>query len=182
MIVDRQEVAAAKLAECIGKYITIYHKYNMNNLEFTHSEDLCVVKVVSVTRAQFLSLPKIKVQFSDGKTAELSYRPGYKKEIMLNWDYQRYGRRYNNKFITWTDNGWDYTYPEGGEAIIDYFLATGDLFVNFFDSDEEAVETFNFYTESLSDVEYRHQNNTPVTTPIQKATTAQLDRVYLARA
>lgn len=182
MIVDRQEVAAARLADCVGKYISIFHKFNINNLEFTHSEDVCIVKVLSVTRAQFLSSPKIKVQFSNGKTAELSYRPGYKKEIMLNWDYQRYGRRYNNQFITWNDDGWDYTYPEGDNAIIDYFLATGDLFVSFFDSDEEAFEEIDLYTEALKDVEYKHDVATPKTTPIQANSNVQMDRVYLARA
>lgn len=149
MQIDLQEQAANSLMECVGKYITIYHKYNKNHEDNSHSQDLCVVKVLSVTKAQFLSLPRLKVQFNNGKTAEFDYSIGYGGQLMIRWDYRRTGRYFNDMFVCFEDGQWQYTYPSNKETMVDYFLTNGDLFVDIFESDMVSFATVEFYNETL---------------------------------
>lgn len=182
---DYQENAVKDLTSCIGKYITIYHKYKQNSMDANYTQDICVAKVISVTRAQFLSLPVVKIQFCDGTTAELTYRSNY-GHVMFNWDYRSVGYKFNDMFVAWSNGSWDYTYSaKNGE--VDYFLTTGDLFVKFFEDDEESRETILFYNETLSAVHQKHNqaSNTTKTTPIRRAKTTpttELDSLFLARA
>lgn len=189
MRLDYQEEAANKLAACVGKYITIYHKYKLNTKDRTYSEDMCVAKVISVTKAQFLSVPKIRIQFCDGKTVDLMYNSLYRGHLMLHWDYMRVGRRYNDMFVAFGEEGWEYTYPDykDKEAVVDYFLTTGDMFVKFFETDTEVKETIMFYQDKLKEAEENRmaKRANPVATvqaKVETIPTKDLDKLFLARA
>lgn len=180
-----QEDAANRLISCIDKYIAIYHKYNRNNQDSTYSQDICVVKVLSVTRAQFMTMPKIKIQFHDGKTAELTYDSQYKGHLLLHWDYMRMGRRFNDMFVAWNGSCWNYTYDDS--TSLDYFLTNGDLHVKFFENDTESRETILFYNEKIHEASVRREENRIPSTRsqevrVESVAVAELDRLFMARA
>ncbi|MCQ2531502.1 MAG: hypothetical protein MJ093_02215 [Saccharofermentans sp.] len=186
MYINYEDQAADSLSANVGKYITIYHKYNKSRVDNSCSQDVCVVKLVSICKGPFYYVPRIKVQFNNGKTAEFSYSVGYKGQIRLSWDYKRIGRCFNDMFICWNNGEWHYTYPDNSlDSNIDYYLTNGDLFINMFDSEEEAVETHKFYNETLKVVSEKREVERKVTgvsfdKKIGSLNSNKLDRVLLA--
>lgn len=150
------EKATKMLQENVGKYVTIYHKWNQNNEDMSFDSDECVVKIIGVTPVSLLvPTPYVEVQFANGKTARMDFAAEYHGHLLLYWDYQRFGRLFNDFFVRNEEGQWTYTYPDAksGEVLKDFYLKTGIHHITFYDSIQSEKNAVVNYMSHLEEAE-----------------------------
>ena len=194
MATNYLEIATKMFQDNIGKYVTIFHKWQHNREDNTFATDECVVKILNVTpRSIFVDVPYIEVQFANGKKAKMEFTSEYQGQLLLLWDYQRLGRLFNDFFVKNDNGSWVYTYPDNkcGESISDYFLTTGIHQVKFYSSisqEKAAIVDYMSHLEMANSnreekrIRYEEAiNSINNVTPIEtrdRTTIADLDRLF----
>lgn len=194
MRIDFQDDASNLLEANIGKYVTLYHKWNFDRKNMTHSEDMCVARIVSVSRSRLLGLPSVKMEFVDGRKVDLAYISEFEGQLILHWDFKRVGRHYNDLFVTDRDGNWEYTFPDpkNKDAEVEYFLKTGDFFIKFHRSElesKDAILSYNDHLVQADEIREQERERAKAYEPINLATLqtetvqkGELDKLFRARA
>lgn len=186
------EMATNLLEEHIGKYVTIYHKWNHCQDTNSYDIDECVVKIVGVTPTSLLvPIPSVEVEFANGKKAKMEFASEYHGQLLLFWDYQRLGRLFNDFFVKNVGDQWQYTYPDAkcGEVLRDFYLKTGIHQIKFHDtlmSEKAAVVNYRSHLEEADanreqkriEYENRGKNVSRLDRIANRNAVSDLDRIF----